>query len=232
MIEITDLVQNIIQGIDNSIIVNSFENLSGNYFRLYTCNTKWARIGKTIFIYSGQVGYGMEIKDVAEDAYITIEYGYANPTFDNCALSNPFFISGTKISTNNEWSRVSADLLSKTPLIWLYQNYTEETYGLENSLERTITMNIAFLDETNPQFLTNKEHIDNAVKPCGRLKDEFIKSINKNLIYKTLKSFNTKTFSRFGVESESGVIQNILDADLSGVVLNITLDKFKEPCKC
>jgi hypothetical protein len=41
-----------------------------------------------------------------------------------------------------------------------------------------------------------------------------------------------KTFSRFGVEQENGMFQNILDANLSGVELNLSLTKFKANCKC
>jgi hypothetical protein len=215
----------------NCDIEINYYTTTSNYVKLYTCDTKWARVGKYIFYVSGTTGVGIEIKEVVENQYIGFYYN-SQEEISRVFLSNPFFISGTKTSTNNEWTKVGNSLILKTPLIWLYQNYTERIYGLDNSLERSITMNLAFLDETNPKFITNKEHIDNAVKPCSKLKDEFIKSINKNVIYKTLKSFDTKTFSRFGVETDGGIVQNILDADLSGVVLNITLDKFKEPCKC
>lgn len=230
MKEVTDLIEEIVLNI-NSDIQYDYYTTTSNYVTLYTCDTKWARVGKYIYYVSGTTGVGIEIKEVVENQKIGFYYN-SQEELGRVYLSNPFFISGTKISTNNEWTKVGNNLIFKTPLIWLYQNYNEQFYGADNSMERTITMNIAFLDETNSKFETNKLHIDNAVKPCNKLRDEFIKSINKNLIYKTLKTFNTKTFSRFGVETDSGIIQNILDADLSGVVLNITLDKFKEPCKC
>lgn len=232
MKDVTDLVEDIILDIDCSIKVESIVKRSDSIYDIYTCNTKWARKGKTIFIYEGTTGYGVVIKNVVENSYIVVEINFAEPTFERVELTKPFYISGTKISTNNEWSKAGNNLLVKTPLIWLYQNYTDKVFGLGSSLERNMNLNIAFLDETNPKFETNKEHINNAVKPCNALKEEFVKSINKKAIYKTLIDYSTKTFSRFGVESDSGVIQNILDANLGGVVLNITLDKFKEPCKC
>ena len=232
MKEVTDLIENLVENIDCNIHIDSQEYLDGSWYRVYTCDTKWARVGKIIKIQYHVWIYETTILNIEENTYIDFIYNNEDYSLSEVKLPNPFFISGTKTSTNNEWSRAGNNLIEKTPLIWLYQNYNEQCYGADNSMERTITMNIAFLDETNSKFETNKLHIDNAVKPCNKLRDEFIKSINKNLIYKTLKTFNTKTFSRFGVETDSGIIQNILDADLSGVVLNITLDKFKEPCKC
>lgn len=232
MREVTDLLEEIVSAIDCNITITSQQYLGMNVYRLYTCNTKWARTGKTIFAFNDTGYFGYYIKNVVEDEYIEIQYGNADHPFYTCYLPNPFFISGTKLSTNNEWSRVSKNLLDKTPLIWLYQNYSERTFGSENSMERSISATIAFLDETNSKFEKNKDHINNAVKPCNKLKEEFIKSFDNFPIYKKLKQYDSKTFSRFGVETDSGVIQNILDANLSGVVLNITIEKFKEPCKC
>lgn len=232
MKEVTDLVEDLVNAIDFSIEFESITAMPNNVYRINTCNTKWARVGKKIILFKDTVEEKIKITNIEEDTYIEIVYTGADTDFTKIELTSPFFISGTKTSTNNEWSRAGNNLLEKTPLIWLYPNYSEKIYGLESSLERSITMSIAFLDETNPKFQKNKEHIDNAVKPCNKLKELFIKSINKNVIYRMLVSYDTKTFSRFGVETDSGVVQNILDANLSGVILTLTIDKFKEPCKC
>ena len=229
MKEVSELFEEFVNNIDNTINVTGNE-YSDNNTHFLTCNTKWARKGKVLKIQiDEQTAYNVYIKDIVKDERIVIEGTYYPISI---SLSSPFDISGTKMSTNNEWNKASNDLLSKTPIIWLYSNYQDIIYGDEASLERTFTMNIAFLDETSPMYQKNKEHIDNVVIPMRELVKYFIESIDKNAIYKKLKQYNIKTYSRFGVETDSGVIQNILDADLSGVVLNITLDKFKEPCKC
>ena len=229
MKEVSELFEEFVNNIDNTINVTGNQYMDNNTHFL-TCDTKWARKGKIMKIQiDEQVAYNVYIKDLVKNERIVIEGTYYPISI---SLSNPFDISGTKISTNNEWNKASNNLLSKTPIIWLYSNYQDTIYGLESSLERTFTMNIAFLDETSPKYQKNKDHIDNVVIPMKELVDSFIKSIDKNANYKKLKQYNIKTYSRFGVESENGVIQNILDADLGGVVLNITLDKFKEPCKC
>jgi hypothetical protein len=65
-----------------------------------------------------------------------------------------------------------------------------------------------------------------------KLVESFIESINKNRKFKTLEDYTIKSFSRFGVEQDNGMFQNVLDANLSGVELILTLEKYKENCKC
>ena len=60
----------------------------------------------------------------------------------------------------------------------------------------------------------------------------FIESVHGNRVFKRVEDFEILTFSRFGVEKENGMFQSILDADLSGVELRLTLVKYKENCKC
>ena len=50
--------------------------------------------------------------------------------------------------------------------------------------------------------------------------------------FKVIEDFELITFSRFGVEQQTGMFQNILDANLSGVELRITLTMYKANCKC
>lgn len=229
MKEVSLLFEEFVLNIDKNITINTIEHINSDT-HIFTCNTKWARKGKKINLQVDlQTSFSLLIKEVVEDEKIVVA-GVYDPI--SVSLTDPFYISGTKISTNNEWLMADRDLLKKTPLIWLYQNYTQTIYGAESPLERTMNLTIAFLDETNPLYQKNSDHIDNVVVPMMKLVDSFIKSIDKLYIYKKLKQHNIKVYSRFGVENDSGVIQNILDADLGGVVLTITLEKFKEPCKC
>jgi hypothetical protein len=65
-----------------------------------------------------------------------------------------------------------------------------------------------------------------------KLMEAFIEVVNNDRMYEPIDTYNYKTFSRFGVEQDTGVIENILDANLSGVALDLTLTRFKENCKC
>ena len=66
----------------------------------------------------------------------------------------------------------------------------------------------------------------------SRLADLFIQAVNKDRQYLTLDQYELINFTRFGTEDTKGYIQNILDANLSGVELRISLTKYKENCKC
>jgi hypothetical protein len=64
------------------------------------------------------------------------------------------------------------------------------------------------------------------------LANEFINQIAKMRQFKVIEDYELITFSRFGVEQQTGMFQNILDANLSGVELRITLTMYKANCKC
>ena len=70
------------------------------------------------------------------------------------------------------------------------------------------------------------------IQPMIGLKDEFLEIIKKNRNFKTLEDVKIKYFSRFGTESAQGFEKNILDANLSGLVLQINLRKYKGNCNC
>jgi len=233
MIEVGELFRDIVSGIDCFINVTS-RSVSSNgqgYVIHYTSNTKWARYGKTLYGYDdSQVQFGQEIIAVSKDEYIITKGYLAKQTYYR--LTTPFPIVGTPIATNIEWTKYSNDLTTKTPLIWLLENHTEKVYGAEASLERDINMKILFLDETNILDYTIEQHRQQVVQPMISLQEEFVKVIDKNAIYKRLKDFNRDTFSRFGKETENGMIKNILDANLSGVMIDISVPKFKDMCKC
>lgn len=50
--------------------------------------------------------------------------------------------------------------------------------------------------------------------------------------FETVEEFELITFSRFGVETDRGMFENILDANLSGVELRLDLKKYKQNCRC
>ena len=85
------------------------------------CNTKWARVGKYVTdLINGQ----LLITEIDYDNYLVA--GNANETL---TLPAPYFVPGTKIAANTEWTKVSNDLTTKTPLIWLLHDVRYRKYG-------------------------------------------------------------------------------------------------------
>lgn len=225
MIEFSKIFNGLVDQISNEIKVETQDNM--NY---YTCNTKWARKGKTV------TGFDIDgfpqtsiITDVVYNELITLKTALI---VDTLILNAPFDITGTKIATNLEWSKASNLASNKLPLVWLLDTFDEKEEGLESALERTVDCKIFFLDETDIKNFYTADHKAQVVQPMIALKDEFLKVIKNNRNYKTIENVQIKYFSRFGTESAQGFEKNILDANLSGLLLSVTLQKFKENCKC
>lgn len=219
--DISRHIAELVDQIDNSII-GTFDPMAEV---TESCRTKYSRIGKPITDLSGNE---FLITDIDPDLFI--KAGNADGLL---FLPKPFFISGTRIATNREWTLAEqGDLLKKTPLIWLLHDLRYFKYGRESVYEWESDIRMFFIDETNNADYYTKDHIENVVEPMSELANLFIESINKNRSYKTIESFEVINFTRFGVEESNGYVKNILDANLSGIELRINLVKYKENCKC
>lgn len=224
--EITTEIKQLVEQINPQIT----GELNQSNWRFFTCDTKWARVGKTVV---DAFGKKYLIKDVVPNQYITIEQiAHVFVPSNVLYLNDPFWITGTKLATNSEWSKAEKNLMKKTPLIWLLEVIRLRRYGRNSVIEFESDLRMFFLDETNVAQYYTADHRENVVYPMERLCDEFIKVVEANRNYQTIENYEIITFSRFGVERDNGMFQNVLDANLSGVELRITLTKYKENCKC
>jgi hypothetical protein len=218
--DISQFIKAIVDNMDNTI-VGKYDEVEEKTF---SCSTKWARAGKEI---TDEFDTPFVISEVVTDEYIVSD------TADGIlSLPKPYFIGGTRTAANREWTISESDLTKKTPIIWLLQDIRYIQYGRESVYDWESEVRIFFLDETDVTNFYTFDHIDNVVYPMSRLATEFIKTINKDRAYKTLETWEIINFTRFGVEEQSGYFQNILDANLSGVELRITLMRYKNNCKC
>jgi|TARA_R110001592_G_scaffold353351_1_gene652113 hypothetical protein len=227
MIEASQYIKDLVSNIDNSLFA-SYDSASGKSF---ICNTKWARVGKVI---TDSLNRKFKVIEIGYDSYIIADpvSGGAEVLEGTCYLINPFFITGTKKATNMEWNLADSNLENKLPLVWLLEVISETGYGRGSSIEKEIETKLFFLDETDPSQYYTKDHREQVVIPMQKLMLEFLKAVENDRMYKSVENYRYKTFSRFGVEQETGVIKNVLDANLSGVALELTLTRFKENCKC
>jgi len=225
--EIRDIVENLVLQMNTQII----GEYDVNDLKTYSCDTKWARIGKIV---KDSLNNEYLITDIAPNEWIlTNDNDPLPPNLDGVVqLPVPYFISGTKLATNSEWTKATPNLLQKTPLIWLLEVIRLKGFGRQSAMELETDLRMFFLDETNVSQYYTADHRENVVYPMEQLAMEFINTIGRNRNFKTIEEYEMITFSRFGVERDNGVFQNILDANLSGVELRIRLEKFKENCIC
>lgn len=225
--DVAIIVESIVEQMDNSF-VGKYNIIDG---RTYTCQTKWARVGKKI---KDDLGNDFYINEVEPDQYI-VAVSLTDPqlTLDGlCFLTPPFWITGTKIATNREWTIAGDHLENKLPLIWMLEVIGETGYGRGSAIERDMELRLFFLDETDPAQYYTPDHRKQVVQPMQQLMNEFIETVKRLKQFKTVDEYRYKTFSRFGTENENGMLENVLDANLSGTSLEITLSKYRENCKC
>lgn len=224
MEEISEIITDFVSRIDTT--------MTGVWDGDYTvyCNTKWARAGKIV---TDEIGNEYLINSVDPDGSIasTQLTGAPTPLTGLTFLNPPFYQGGTKLSANAEWTIVTTDLTAKTPLIWLLEIIRLTKFGRADVREFETSLRLFFLDETNVKDFYTQDHRREVVKPMTSLAEEFLNVIRNDRNYKTIEDYTLVTFSRFGVETDRGVIENILDANLSGVELQFTLTKYKTNCK-
>ena len=221
--ELSNIVQNIVFAMDYSIQgVYSVDDE-----KTFACKTKWARVGKIVWNNNQK----FLVESLEEDEWLVGQHD--TQVLDGTIyLPQPIFIHGTKKATNREWTILNKNVTSKTPIIWLLGSLNYKQFGRESTIDIESSLRIFFLDETDVTNYYTADHVTQVVYPMEQLALEFIETINKNRNFKTIEDWEIVEFTRFGVEQENGMFQNILDANLSGVELRITLTKYKENCKC
>jgi hypothetical protein len=230
--DVADVVGTLVQSIDYTLTGELNVDVLPNVW--VTCNLKWARVGKIVI--DPVTGNSFTIVEILENEGLILEALPTNPTNEPAGnmllLPNPFYLSGTKIAANSEWSKVSNSLMAKTPVVWLLELIRFKSYGRESTIDFESDLRLFFLDETNVTQFYTSDHRSNVVSPMTELASEFINTVGSLRQYKTVDQYEIITFSRFGVEQDQGVFKNILDANLSGVELRLTLTKYKQNCKC
>lgn len=233
MEEISEIIKNLVAGIDNRVFYNYVVDpppLSTTHF--YNCDTKWMRVGDEI---TNNAGGNSFVTTLIVDEDFSFFGGTGpwvlDPPNNFFYVRPPFFQSGTKLAANREWTISTTDLIAKTPLVWLFEIIRVQKFGRDDVREFETDLRLFFLDETNVKDFYTEDHRREVVKPMIKLAEEFLNVVRADRTFKTIENYTLVTFSRFGVETDQGVIENILDANLSGVELQITLTKYKANCK-
>jgi hypothetical protein len=225
--EITNIIGQLVAKIDNVCI--GIYDPSTTFTMI--CDTKYLRVGKQVL---NEANDRYMVTKVVEDEYIEVDpLLEGQPDLEGkIFLPDPFYISGTKMATNREWTISTSDMTSKTPLAWLLELIRIEKSGRGSTIDWKSDIRMFFLDETDITNYYTKDHRDNVVEPMSRLAELFMKVIDEDRSFETIEDYELITFSRFGVETDRGMFENILDANLSGVELRLNLAKYKANCHC
>ena len=162
--DVANEVGKIIQAIDCTITGELNVDVLPNVWE--SCNIKWARVGKIVI--DPETGNSFTIVSIVDEGLI-LEPLPMNPSSGDAGnvllLPNPFYLSGTKIAANNEWSKVTNSLMAKTPVIWLLELIRFKSYGRESVIDFESDLRLFFVDETNVTQYYTSDHRANVVTP-------------------------------------------------------------------
>lgn len=219
----------IVAKINLTIEVESVTLLSPDNYALVVCSLKWSRKGLTIV---DELNHSFVITEVDPNTNTIVVVGSFEWSGNGTLQAYKFFI-GTPIATNAEWKSFNIDERKKVPFIWMIEPTSEKFALSESSLERTSDLRLIFLDDNYAgKWLTTEVH-ENRLQSVYNCVEQFIETIRKNPIFGNLPEYDLRNFTRFGVESTQGFTANIIDANLTGVELRISLPIYKlSECKC
>ena len=210
--------ENIIDRMNCNISVLS---VSGNV--LTVCDVKWSRVGLILTDIYTQT-YTITAVDYVLNTITVEPNGGYNFNGTLITLNKPYFFTGTPISTNKEWKSFSIDERNKVPFAWLVEPNDEDFKDEQDTLERESDILMVFLDSNNTNQWRTMDTHDNRLQALYNMVEEFMDTIKREfLFYSDNLSFKTKNFTKFGKETSSGMEANIIDANLTGVELRLTL---------
>ena len=224
MTSTVDIIRDVVSDINNTIVVNSVTG--ANPYTLSVSTTKY--LSSKSIITAGGLQYNVDSFTKDEEVVVSPRGHSTAFTFSSFTLREPTFLHGTASSVNSEYLEISNKTREKTPFIWLLRGYTDEFYGEMNGKDRDSTVRLFFMDETNADKWLNDDHDVNAINQMSSLCDLFIDVIQASPAFDDLTNWRVTDRPRFGVEvTNQGSNGQIIDEDLSGVELNITLPIFK-----
>jgi hypothetical protein len=194
---------------------------------IVVCNLKWARVGKGI-IANDDEGYFIESINY-ETNTITLTDNYESP-LGVAYLELPTYKYGTPKATNTEWQ---PNELGVTPCIWLVEPVDEQPFGRDSSVERESDLRLIFLDSRDSVNWLNKDIHEQRSRSLYALQEEFVKTIERNLIFKRFTNYSLRNLTKLGTESAQGFEKNIINSDLTALDLRLTLPIYKGlKCNC
>jgi hypothetical protein len=207
--------------IDNMNCILAVQNISGSV--LTVCDVKWSRVGLVLTDALAQTYTITAVDYVLNTITITPDGVY---TFTGVVINllKPYFFTGTPIATNKEWKSFSRDERLKLPMSWLLDPTEEDFKDDTNTIERESDILIVFLDSNNVNQWRTMDTHNNRLQALYNMVEEFIATIKREYLFHSIDlTYKTKNFTKFGKETSSGMEANIIDANLTGVEVRLTL---------
>lgn len=146
-------------------------------------------------------------------------------------LDNFSFFHGTYNFTNNEY--LDTNKLDRKYIVWLANNYKlDEKVQPDSGYDVNFTLFVLEIFRPDWKYM---DHHNNVMYPLSRYAESYIQGLynNPSLVRKK-NSVSIETYADFGVLTKSGIVEKIIDDNLSGVRINASLrfENYIDKCVC
>lgn len=224
----------IVNKLDRRVTVKAVLNESQTQITVTFCDVKWMRKGMAItLVNNAQITF--QVISVTNND-VVLQKPSALDTLlprEQLRLPEVKFFNGTRLVVNSEWKQaIMADVRSGVPLVWLHETVQERFLPREDAFERESELTIFLLDEVNELDL-NADKRKDAVRTMYGLFSEIEETIERPTTFvERAGDVDVISFSVFGVEDAQGIRRKILDANLGGLEMRLSIRVQKPQCKC
>jgi hypothetical protein len=224
---IVNLIGTLIEEIRDTALITGITH-SGTTYTITTADTKDVVVGDWIKISS--VDY--KVTAMTVNAHFHVESSTAIiGTGTNWTALAPYYYYGTPIMISNTLDKIT-DNQNKFPVIVLFETMPATVDdGVDTLLERTVSLEMYFMDEANFEDWTHEEYYTNIINKMQTRVDAFIEACEDNSQTGLPASHKETNHSKWNmVRLDKGT--NVFNSELSGIQLDIDLDIFKTiPCE-
>jgi hypothetical protein len=226
--ETVDIVEDLVNGINLTFTATDIIDLTGGFYQLNTTNTLHLQVCNFLLTIDGETYI---ITEVVKDSYIVLS-GAVLPTSLSFDVYAPFYFHGTILATKSETDLIT-DSVDKTPMIFLLETIIDEFKNQESRTERTSSIRMFFLTQSDWEDNNTNDHYTKAIEPMRNLVYNFIDSLKgSKIINKFVELEYTVINHTHFAEYVKGSYNNaIFDANLTGCELLLTLEILKNT-KC
>jgi len=224
---IEDIIEEIVQSIDKTILINKIFDGDEVETTLYTCDYKWLVVGSVISDGTNTA----TVTEVGDEYFVITKDPLFTWTSKTATIvQSIYYMRGTALAVNGEWQKLSKTSKQKTPFVWLVKPTIERTNSNGQGLERTSDLRLYFLDNTLLKY-KEEEVTNNVIKPLWAWVMAFFKAIDSSSDFAKFDNYDTRELSRFGTETAQGFEANIITANLSAIEVKFTLP-IRRGAKC
>ena len=228
MIKAIKILKELINSTVHTVTVNTIVDNGDNTFTLSTPFTYYLKINSPITIDS--IDYKVVSFVMNESITVKPLKGTTPVTSTSFIIPPPTFLHGTPTAANNEYVRTKSN-----PFIWVLE-FLEADYNnsTDSPVKGTFDFDIFFLTDVPQGDWLVTDHYENAIYPMNNEIDYFLNILNDRIdLFGDIDNYKVINHVNFGdYVVNKGYDKKIIEANLSGSQLKISIPYITEDCEC